>query len=175
MLEARGIIQNIEECKKKIENLGGTLKHKYSFTDVIYLPKDKKMDLNAEFIRLRLYKENRWPTKGIILTHKRSHRHEDSKTEVLLIKKEFDHLDEAKAFIGKHYDRKVSPAFKYFRKGWMYQLDNARLYIEDIEKFPFSISIQANSETVISEIFRALNVTKKVNESLPEFMHRILK
>jgi adenylate cyclase class IV len=175
MLESRGIIQNIEECKRRIEHIGGTFKHKYSFTDVIYLPKDRKIDLRTEFIRLRLYKDNGLPTKNIVLTHKISHRHEGSKTDMLLVKKEFDGLDEAKAFIDEHYDKNVNPAFKYFRKGWMYQAGNARVYIEEIEKFPLSVAIQADSESAITDMFRALNVTKRISESVPEFMHRILK
>ncbi|MGV8171501.1 MAG: hypothetical protein ACP5OA_02285 [Candidatus Woesearchaeota archaeon] len=175
MLEARGIIPSVEECTRKVENLGGIFKHKYAFTDVIYFLKDKEMDLSKESIRLRLYKEGGLAGRNIILTHRKSELHEGSRVEVLLVKKGFDDFNEAKAFIDIHYENKAHPMFKYFRTGQMYEIGNVKLYIEQIERFSPSIAAQASNISAISDIFKALKITKKITEPVPEFMRKIMK
>lgn len=174
MIEARGVILDVEKCIKKVESIGGVFKNHYAFTDVIYIPTNRIIDLKSEFIRLRLYKENGWPTKNIILTHKLSNWKGDSKIDTLLVKEEFDEIVDAKAFIDKHYKSSMKEGFKYSRKGWMYQVGKVKAYIEQIEKFPPSLEVQADSEMEIVDFFKIVGVTKRISESAPEFMRKIL-
>jgi len=174
MIEARGIIPDVEKCIKKVESLKGTFKDRYAFTDVIYIPTNKKIDLKHEFIRLRIYKEKGWSTKDLVLTHKLSQWTGKSKIDTLLVKEEFDELSDAKKFIDKHFNNTLKEGFKYSRKGWMYQLGKVKVYIEQIEKFPPSVEVQTDTETEITDVFKLLGVTKRISESAPEFMRKIL-
>jgi len=174
MIEARGIIPNIEQCIMRVESLGGIFKNRYAFTDIIFMPTDRVIDLNSEFIRLRIYKENGWPTKNIILTHKMSSWTGSSKIDTLLVKEEFDTIHEAAEFIKKNYDNKIGEGFKYARKGWMYTVGKIKVYIEQIERFPPSIEVQADTESDIADFFKLVGVTQRVSESAPEFMRKIL-
>lgn len=173
MKEARGVIKNIENVRKKIEQLGGSFKNNYSFTDIIFLPISKKINLNKEYIRLRIYKVNNWPTKDIILVHKKTEWKEKSKFSKVLIKKEFNTRKYANDFINKNFKEKIKKGFEYFRKGWEYQLGKIKLFVEDIKGFKPTIEIEAKSEKDLKNLFKQLEITKKLSDSVPEIMRKL--
>jgi len=174
MIEGRWIIKDIKETKKKIEELRGTHKSKYSFTDMVFSQKDNKLDLSKEFIRLRVYKLNEWNTKNIVLTHKITKWKGNFKKDKIILKKEFDTIKEALDFIDKHYKGKVKKFFEYFRKGEQFQINNSRLFVENIKGFKPSIEIEAKSEKEINYLIKELELHKKVPNSIPETMRKIL-
>ena len=143
MKEVRGIIKNIEKTKKKIEQLGGLFKSNYSFTDVIFLSTSKKINLNKEFIRLRIYKISSWPTKKIVLVHKKAEWKKESKVSNCLLKKEFDTNKEAHSFINKKFGDKIKKGYEFFRKGWEYKLGKINLYVENIKGLKPTVEIEA--------------------------------
>ncbi len=173
MKEARGIINSIDTVKKRITQLGGSFKNNYSFTDIIFLPISKKLNLNKEFIRLRIYKINNWSTKDIILVHKKTEWKEGSKSSKILLKKEFDTRKEANAFINKNFKNKIKKGFEYFRKGWEYQLGKSRLFVENIKGFKPTIEIEAKDEKDLKNLFKQLGITKKLSDSVPEIMRKL--
>ncbi|MBW2991523.1 hypothetical protein KY348_07535, partial [Candidatus Woesearchaeota archaeon] len=81
VIEVRGIIKNIDYAKKRVEDLGAISKSYYSFTDIIYTPLQEEINLNNDFTRLRVYKENNWPTKNFILVRKKTKWDKDTKID----------------------------------------------------------------------------------------------
>lgn len=172
-IEARAIIKNIEETKKKIEEIGGVFKNDYAFTDFIFVLKSGKTDLNKEFIRLRVMKKKNWPTKDFILKHKKAKWQGTSKIDNILLKKEFDTENQALDFIEKHFQGKWQKLFEYFREGWEYGLGAKRLFIEDIKGFKPTVEIEAENKEELENIFKELDVTERLSDSVPETMRKI--
>ena len=54
MVEIRAYMKNTKETSEKLEELGAKFKGDYVFTDFIYKDPSKKIDLNKEFLRLRV-------------------------------------------------------------------------------------------------------------------------
>jgi adenylate cyclase class IV len=175
MLEARATIKDIQKVKKNIERLGGIFKNYYSFTDVIFIPKIGKINLNKEFIRLRILKVNNWPTKDIVLVHKKTGWKGKSKIDNIILRKEFDAVENALDFIKKHFQNKLQKSFEYFREGWEYHLSNKRIFVEDVKNFKPTIEIEAENEKELDDIFKKLEIVKRLSDSMPEIMRKKLK
>ncbi len=175
MLEARGKIKNIEEIKRKIEKIGGVYDSYYSYTDIIFISTTGKVDLNKEFIRIRILKVNNWKTKNVVLVHKKAEWIGEAKIDNFILKKEFDELDKALDFIEKNYKGKLKEGFKYFREGWQYGLGKNRIFAEDIENLGPMVEIESEDENDLESIFKKLEIKDRVSDSVPEMMRKILR
>lgn len=175
MSEARAIIKNIDNTKKLVEELGGLFKGYYSFSDIIFLPKSGKADLNKEFIRLRVYKFNNWPTKKFVLTHKITEWENNSKIDTVVLKQEFNNGGGASEFIKMHFQNKVKKGFVYFREGWEYHLGKRRIFIENIKDFKPTVEIEALNQKDLNDIFKKLKALKRLSDSVPKIMQKICK
>jgi adenylate cyclase class IV len=174
MIEARATIKDIKETQKKIEQLGGIFKNYYSFTDIVFIPKIGEINLNKEFVRLRILKVNNWPTKDIILIHKKTNWKKTSKIDNVIFKKEFDVIEDAVNFIKRHFQNKLKKSFEYFREGWEYHLGNKRIFVEDIKNFKPTVEIEAENEKELDNIFKKLEVIERLSNSVPEIMSKNL-
>lgn len=174
MIEGRGIIKNIENARKKIEKIGGIFKDQYSFTDIIFVFKSSKTKLNKELIRLRIYKINNWPTKDVILIHKTTSWKGNSKTDNIILRKEFNTAEEAINFINKNFKNKPKKDFEYFREGWEYDFDRKKVFVEDIKGFKPTVEIEAENEEELNNVFKKINVIKRLSDSVPEIMRKII-
>ena len=172
MVEGRATIKDIEETKKKIKQLGGVVKNYYSFTDIIFIPKIGKINLNKEFIRLRILKVNNWPTKDIILIHKRTDWKGKSKIDNIILRKEFSEIENAVDFIKKHFQNKLKKSFEYYREGWEYYFGKKRIFVEDIKKFKPTVEIEAENEKELDNIFEKLETVERLSDSVPEIMRK---
>ncbi len=170
MKEARAKIKSIEKARSALEKLGAKFKSTYAFTDNIYFKKDGKKDLREEFMRARSYKENNWDTKDVVFVHKKIEWSGSTKTSNVLLKEEFDTLDEAENRI-----QDVEKSFSYARKGWEYTLGDAHIFVEDIEGLGPSVEIEADDEKTIDDLFNKLDATERITGSMPEIMERICK
>ncbi|MBU4337938.1 hypothetical protein KKB43_06505 [Patescibacteria group bacterium] len=175
MIEARGIIENIEKTKAKIEKIGGVYDSCYFYTDIVFIPISGEVDLNKEFIRVRVLKVNNWQTKNVVLVHKTAEWKGEAKIGNFILKKEFDTAEEAFDFIKEYYKGKLKEIFRYFRDGWQYSLGKNRIFVEDIEKLGPTIETEAENENELSGIFKKLEITERVSDSVPEMMRKILK
>ena len=173
MIEIRALISDIEETKRKIESVGGILKSNYAFKDIIFLPRTTNVDLNKDFLRLRVLSKNNWPTKDVILMRKHTVFKKIGKTDNIILRKEFDTEKEAMDFIKKEFSD-FEFGFKYLREGWQYELDGHRVFIEDIKEFRPSIEIEADSEEKLKELVQKTGAGELLKESIPEIMRNIL-
>ncbi len=173
MIEGRAIIRNIKETKTLIESLGGHFKSNYSFKDIIFVPKKENFNLDDDFVIVRVYFKNDWSTKNVIVVRKQTEFKKTGKIDRVIIKEEFD--TEAEAFI---FIKKSLPEFKkgfdYKREGWQYELNNHRIFIEDIEGFKPSIEIEATDEKDLQNFFNKIGILKQIRKSVPEIMRRLL-
>lgn len=172
MLEGRATIKDIKEIKKQIEQLGGIFKNYYSFADIIFIPKIGEVNLNKEFVRLRILKINNWPTKNIILIHKKTDWKEKSKIDNIILRKEFDAIEDAVDFVKRYFQNKLKKSFEYFREGWEYHLDNKRIFVEDIKNFKPTIEIEAENEKKLDNIFKKLEIIERLSDSVPKIMRK---
>ncbi len=175
MIEARGIIKNVDETKKKIEKIGSVYDSYYSYTDIIFIPISGEVDLNKEFVRVRVLKVNNWQTKNVILVHKKAEWNGTSKIDNFILKKEFNTVEEAVNFIKEYYKNKLKESFRYSREGWEYHFGKNRIFVEDIEKLGSTIEVEAENENELSCIFKKLEITERVSDSVPEMMRKALK
>ena len=72
MIEKRATIKSIKEAKEKVEAFGSKYIANYVFTDIIFIIKKGDYNLNNDFIRMRVYTKNDWPTKRIVLVRKKT-------------------------------------------------------------------------------------------------------
>lgn len=175
MLEARGKIENIEEIKKIIERIGGVYDSHYSFTDVIFIPESGLADLSDGFVRVRILKVKNWKTSNVSVVYKTAEWKGQAKIDNVVLKKEFDKVEDAFDFIKENYKGALKEGFRYFREGWQYHFGNNRIFVEDIEKLGPSIEVEAENESELDDIFKKLLIVKRVSGSVPELMRRVLK
>lgn len=129
--------------------------------------------MSKEFIRLRIYKANNWPTKNIILVHKITDWKEESKIDNIVLRKEFNSVKEANNFIKTHFQDKLKRSFEYFREGWEYHLSKKRTFFEDIKDFKPTVEIEAENRKELNDIFQKLKVIERLSDSVPEIMRKI--
>jgi adenylate cyclase class IV len=171
MAESRAIISDINGTRKKIEQLGAIYKGEYVFKDVIFIPQKADFNLNDDFLRLRIYTKNNWPTKNFVLVRKQ--RSELPKIGSSVFKKEFAAEKEALEFIDKEFSSEFKRGFEFSRTGWQYNLDNDHLFVEAVENFKPMIEIETESEQKLKLLFDKIGIVEKLTESMPEIMRRI--
>ena len=173
VVERRGIIESIDYAKNKVKDFKAIYKGYYSFSDSIFVTVKGKIDLNKDFIRLRIYKENNWPTKNFILVRKKTEWGKKGKTENVILKQEFDTLDQVGQYMKKEFGDSIEIGFGYSRKGWEYELGKNRIFIEDIEDFKPTVEIVSENKQELSDLLKKLEVTETLSDSVPEIMREI--
>jgi adenylate cyclase class IV len=173
MIESRWTIPSIKDTKKKVEELGGIFKSEYAFKDVIFVPIKEDFNLSDDFLRMRIYTKNDWPTKNIVLVRKQTEFTSTGKVGKVILKQEFDNEKSALDFINKNLASEFKKGFEFSRTGWQYELGNNRIFIEDIQGFKPSVEIEANTEEELKTLFNKLDVLEKVKESVPEVVRSL--
>lgn len=158
--EIRAYIIDFDATRMALENMGAVFKSEYAFTDYIYQPKDHKVDLNKEFIRLRAYKKTAWKQKNFVIVHKI--KETQGLTGKTPLHKEFDSLTEAQQEL-KGY----TLDFYFYRIGWEYTLDNMKIFVEDIQGLQPTIEIVAPTKNEIDTLFKKLPIVTIINNSVP--------
>lgn len=80
-------------------------------------------------------------------------------------KKEFDKVCEAEAFLSAY-----TYAFVFSRTGFEYQLDDLRIFIEEIEGLPPSIEVLAPSKEKLNHFFTHVIPAKILSDSVPKLV-----
>jgi len=173
MIEVRATVRNLEDTKKIIEELGAEFKSNYAFTDIIYVPTSKPIDLSKDFVRIRVYTINNWPTKKVVLVRKKTEWSKDGKVGKVVLNKEFDTLEEAESFLKEEFGNTWRKEIDYFREGLQYQLDKTRLFLEKVKGLPPSIEIEAEDKDTLDFILSKFDIIEKLKDSLPEVMRKI--
>jgi hypothetical protein len=83
----------------------------------------------------------------------------------LKMKKQFDTMKEADIFLSDYRF-----AFSYQRKGIEYQLDDVKIFVEDIEGLPPSIELVSPSKKNIDHLFDNLAPIQMLSDSVPRLI-----
>lgn len=170
MIEGRWKIKNLNEIKSKII-LKGIKKGEYSSKDIIFTQNNKE-NLKEGFIRLRIYKKNNWNTKNIVLTHKETTWENNYKKDKIILKKEFDNEKETSIFLDYNY-KNIKEFVNFYREGEEFELNNNKIYLENIEHLGFSIEIESKDEENLNEIVKYLEIEEKLTDSIPETIRKL--
>jgi adenylate cyclase class IV len=173
MIEGRAIVESIEKAKVSVESLGGIFKSNYILKDIIFVPKKENYNLSDDFVRVRINIKSDWPTKRVILIRKQTEFKEVGKIDKTILRKEFDSEEEAFSFIQENLPA-FKKGFEYEREGWQYQLNDYRIFIEDIKGWKPSIEVEVKDEERINEIFRKIGILELVKASVPKVMKQLL-
>ncbi|HTX86800.1 MAG TPA: hypothetical protein VMC41_01890 [Candidatus Nanoarchaeia archaeon] len=165
MIVGRAIIPNIKEARKKIEQLGAIFKGEYIYKDIIFIPDKNNFNLSDDYLKLRVYTENNWPTKNFRLVRKIRGKS--------VLKQEFDSEKASLKFINDEFSAEFKRGFEFSRTGWQYDLKNNHIFVEDVENFKPTIEIESESEPELKSLFDQIGIVEKLTESMPEIMKRI--
>lgn len=172
IFEKRCKIKDIDDARKVAELIGGIYKGHYSNTDIIF--KSKKADPEKGVIVLRMFKINNRQAKNFILTHKIAEWEDKIKTDRIVLKKEFDTMEEATNFIVDHYGVWIEQDYTYPREGWEYHLDKSRIFIENIEKLGPTIEIESENKTDLESLFKLFETTECFSEPVSEVIRKLI-
>lgn len=159
-------------ARERLESIGGSFNGRYSFNDIIFIPRDGDFNLNDSFVRVRVYSENNWPTKDVVLVNKQTEFKETGKTDKVLVREEFDTEKGAFSYLEKNFGG-YKRGFNYERVGWEYELDGHRIFVEDIEGFEPSIEAEAETVGALQKVFERIGIIKEVKDSVPEIMRKL--
>ena len=114
-----------------------------------------------------------WSTKKVILVRKQTKFKDTGKIDNIILRKEFELEEKSFAFI-KEKLSEFKKGFEYEREGWQYQLNDNRIFIEDINGWKPSVEIEAKSEKQLKELFDKIGIVELVKSSVPEIMRKLL-
>lgn len=174
MIEGRAIISDIEDARVKVERFGAIFKGEYAFRDVIFVPMKAHFRLSDDVLRMRVFSRSNSPSPNVVLVRKQTEFSALGKTDNVILKNEFDTEKEALDFVQNNLSAEFTRDFEFSRVGWQYQLENQRIFIEDIMGFPPMIEFEAETEDQLKSLFEKNDILEKVNESMPEFIGRFL-
>lgn len=165
--EVRAFVSDIEKVKEKLSSLHAILKGDYLFKDYIYYPKDRVVDLNKEFVRLRAYQKTNWNQKPIELAYKVKTLPDRSGSTKF--KKQFDAFEETEGSLSNY-----KLAFSYSRRGFEYSLNGIRIFLEDIDGLPPSLELLSPSKEEINKLFGLLQPLQILSDSVPKLIEHNL-
>ncbi len=167
--EIRAYIKDIQTIRLELVRLGAVFKSDYAFTDYIYQHKDSELQLDKEYIRLRVYKKTNWNQKKYLLVHKIVSQ---GLTGTLPIKKYFDSLQQVEQELKDDY----ACVFSFYRTGWEYVVNDNHIFVEDIQYLTPTIEIVAPDKKSIDTLFAKLSVDQIIEHSVPYLIrHHIVR
>ncbi len=172
MLEARGVIKDIANTVEAIEEIGAAPKGTYAFRDVIFVPREGHRNLNDSFVRVRVYSESNWETKHVVVVWKKTDFNNFTKTDHILLRREFDDEWKAIGFIEKEMGEEFEKGFEYSRTGQEFGYKSSKIFVEDIEGFGPTIEIEAKSQEELDTLFRTLGITERIRDTTAELMRK---
>ena len=173
MKYVRGILNsdNVDEVIKKYD-----LKFKcdFSFYDLIYVNKDGT-SITDDTLKIRVYQINHWNSKNVLVIRKVAPLINGSKEDKVLLREEFDTVEEAKEYVNDNLLNEYEFAFKLQKSGNQYGNDDLDLWKEDVINLGISVEIGSEDETLLEEAFNSLDIKERLNVSLPEYMYNKIR
>lgn len=159
--EIRAYIKNIHRVQGELISLSAIFKSEYAFTDYIYQQKKAKLDLDKEYIRLRVYEKTNWNQKKCILVHKI--KTAQGITGTLIVNKGFDSIYQAEQELKHDYIL----LFFFYRNGWQYSLNDNQIFVENIQYLNPTIEIVGPDKNHIDYLFSKISLDKVIEHSTP--------
>lgn len=169
IFETRGKIKDIKDARNTAEKIGAIYKGFYSCTDFIFKTKNI-----GDIIRLRAFKINNRQSKDYIFIHKTAEWLDKIKADKIIIKREFDTMEETLDFMINHYGYVLVNDYEYSRIGWEYSYNENSIFIENIDMLGPTLEIESDNKNDIENLFKFFNVSELFTESVAEIMRKLL-
>lgn len=169
MKYVRGILKsnNVDEVIRKYD-----LKFKcdFAFYDLIYVNKNGA-SITDDTLKIRVYQINQWNNKNVLVIRKVAPLINGTKEDKVLLREEFDTVEEAQKYVDDNYLDEYKFAFKLQKSGKQYGNEIIDLWDEDILDLGKSIELGSEDESLIEEVFNSFDIKERLTESLPEYMY----
>ena len=167
------IIINDKDLIPILQKLGVTKKAEFEFYDLIYQNKNGT-SITEDTLKVRVYQKNEWNSKSVLVIQKTAPVINGTKEDKVLLREQFDTVDEALAFINQKLIDQYNFLFKLEKSGIQYSNDNLDVWVEDIKGIGISIEFGSNDEKIIEDAITLFDVKERLNESIPEYMYKKL-
>lgn len=165
----RGILNsdNVSEVIKKYD-----LKFKgdFSFYDLVYVNKNGT-SITDDTLKIRVYQINHWSNKNVLVIRKVAPLINGSKEDKILLREEFDTVEEAEKYVNDNLLAEYKFAFKLQKSGIQYGNEKIDLWKEDILDLGLSVEIGSEDEELMEDVFSLLDIQERLSISLPEYMY----
>ena len=142
----------------------------FAFYDLIYVNKNGA-SITDDTLKIRVYQINHWKSKNVLVIRKVAPLVNGSKEDKVLLKEEFDTVEEAQAFVDANLLDEYDFAFKLQKTGIQYGNDKVDLWKEDVETIGLSVEVGSEDERLMEQVFSDLDVEERLEVSLPEYMY----
>ena len=140
------------------------------FCDLIYVNKSGT-SITDDTLKIRVYQINHWNSKDVIVIRKVAPLINGFKEDKVLLREEFDTVDEAKDYVNDNLLNEYEFAFKLQKNGNQYGNNELDMWKEDVLDLGISVEIGSNDESLLEEVFNSLDIKERLTVSLPEYMY----
>ena len=162
---------NVDEVIKKY---GLKFKCDFSFYDLIYVNRDGT-SITDDTLKIRVYQINHWKNKNVLVIRKVAPLVNGSKEDKVLLREEFDTVDEAQKYVNDNLLREYKFAFKLQKSGVQYGNEQLDLWKEDVQDLGISVELGSEDEKILEEALTSLNFGERLTMSLPQYMYEKIK
>lgn len=169
----RGILKgdNVDEVVSKY---GLEFKCDFAFYDLVYVNKNGT-PITDDTLKIRVYQSNHWKSKDVLVIRKVAPLINGSKEDKVLLREEFDTVEEAQEYVNNNLLKEYEFAFKLQKTGIQYGNEKIDLWKEDILDLGLSVELGSSDEKLLEEVFNSLDIEERLAMSLPEYMYKKVK
>lgn len=164
------VILNNDNVDDVIKKYNFEKKTDFAFYDLIYVNKNGA-SITDDTLKIRVYQINQWKSKDVLVIRKDAPVINGAKEDRVLLKEEFDTVEEALTFVEKEFSEDYDFAFKLKKAGIEYGNGDVRLWKENVDNVGISIEVGSEEEEKIEEVFKDLDVKERLDKSLPEYIY----
>ncbi len=167
-------ILNSDNVDNIVQKYNMDFKADFGFYDLVYVNKNGT-SITEDTLKIRVYQTNHWNNKDVLVIRKIAPIINGAKEDKVLLREEFDTLEEAQSYVDANLLNDYRFAFKLKKTGIQYGNDKIDLWKENIENVGLSIEIGSEDEELMEAIFSDLDIKERLNVSLPEYMYERAK
>jgi len=173
MICARIILNNKYEIESNLKKLNVKKKFEFAFYDLIYLNKNGA-SITEDTLKIRVYQKNEWANKDVLVIRKTAPIVNGVKEDKVLVKKEFDNVEDAIEFVNKNFGDTFVYKIKLEKDGVQYENEKLKIWVENITDVGASIEFGSENEDIIEGAIKLFNVKERLNISVPEYLYKLL-
>lgn len=172
MLYSRIIVNN-DDINEVLNKLNLVKKSEFAFYDLIYLNKNGA-SITEDTLKIRVYQKNEWNTKNVLVIRKTAPVINGVKEDKVLLKEQFDTLEEAQDFVDTNLSNQYEYKIKLEKTGIEYNNQDLRIWVEDIVDVGKSIEFESEDSNIIENAINLFDVKERLNISIPEYLYKKL-
>lgn len=165
------IIAKDNNLDESIKQLNLNKKSDFAFYDLIYLNRNGA-SITEDTLKIRVYQKTEWDTKNVLVIRKTAPVINGVKEDKVLLREEFDTVEEALNFVNKNLSNEYEYKLKLEKTGVEYNNDGLSVWIENIKDVGTSIEFGSESSEIIENAISSFDVVERLYESVPEYLYK---